>query len=70
MLRCSRLVLAALVAVFLTGCRTSEVKNNDADVPGIMSDVPTGTVQSHYGTGGDSVGGGGAAAPLDLKQPS
>jgi len=71
MLRIARFVLAALASAVLFGCRTSEVKNNDAAIPGLMSDVPTGTVQSHYGTGrGDSVGGGGAAPALDLTQSS
>ena len=68
MLRFARFVLVALVCVFLAGCRTSEEKNEMALPPGLSEDVPSGSVQSHYGTGhGDSIGGGGAAPALDAS---
>jgi len=71
MLRFARLVLAALVCALLFGCKTSEIKNETSGpVPGLADDIPAGTVQSGYGSGGDSVGGGGAAAPLDLHRDS
>ncbi|MFI5386126.1 MAG: hypothetical protein ACHQ50_08400 [Fimbriimonadales bacterium] len=65
MFRPVRLVLVALVSLLVAGCRTSEIKNgNDL---GLANDVPTGTVQSGYGSGhGDSIGGGGAAPALDV----
>ncbi len=62
-------MLAALVSLALVGCQTSEVKN---ELPGGLSDdIPAGSVQSHYGSGhGDSIGGGGAGAPIDAEHPA
>jgi hypothetical protein len=59
-----RCVLLAFVALLAIGCKTGEVKNTN-DV-GLAAGVPTGSLQSNYGDGkGDSVGGGGAAAPIN-----
>lgn len=63
MTRLVRILLFASIALTLAGCPTSEVKNGNRI--GLVDDVPTGSVQSHYGDGkGDSVGGGGAAPAL------
>jgi len=67
MLRRARFVLVAFVGLLIVGCQTSEIKNETTFPPGLSRDVPAGSVQSGYGSGGDSVGGGGAAAPLDVR---
>jgi hypothetical protein len=70
MLRCARYALAAFsVFVVLAGCETSEIKNTN-DI-GLAKDVPSGSISTGYGDGrGDSIGGGGAAAPLDPNRPA
>jgi hypothetical protein len=69
MLRPALYLLLIVVAVILAGCTTGEVKNtNDF---GLSNGTPSGTSQSQYGSGrGDSIGGGGAAPPLDASQTS
>ncbi|HVT11968.1 MAG TPA: hypothetical protein VHE55_06850 [Fimbriimonadaceae bacterium] len=71
MSRWVRFALAALMSLFLFGCRTSEIKNQVAvggQTIGLQDDVPAGSVQSGYGDGkGDSVGGGGASPALNIE---
>lgn len=64
MSRPARFALAALASLVLVGCKTNEIKNQNAI--GLAEGVPTGSVKSGYGDGhGDSIGSGGAAPALD-----